>query len=94
MPHEIRGEGIVTFLVLQPGQEPGEELRGAIKEHVAKILSKTLRPDEVMFVDALPKTRSGKIVRRIIRAKYLGEDIGDLSSIENPDAVEGIARAK
>ncbi|MCJ2669356.1 MAG: acetate--CoA ligase [Candidatus Thermoplasmatota archaeon] len=91
-PHEIKGEKVVTFVVLQPAYEPGDELREELRNHVAGILGKVLRPDELYFVKDLPKTRSAKIVRRIIRAKFLEEDLGDLSSIENPDAIDEISK--
>ncbi|MEO2055305.1 MAG: hypothetical protein ABGX83_08465, partial [Nitrospira sp.] len=57
---------------------------------IIKVLGKTFRPKAIEFVSQLPKTRSAKIVRRLIRAKYLGEVLGDLSSIENPSALEEI----
>jgi acetyl-CoA synthetase len=56
-------------------------------------LGKAFRPDRIVFVSALPKTRSAKIVRRAVRARVLGTDPGDLSSLENPDSLEEIARA-
>ena len=56
-------------------------------------LGKTLKPEKVLFVKALPKTRSAKIMRRAIRKKYVGEDPGDLSTLENPDAIEEITKA-
>jgi acetyl-CoA synthetase len=92
-PHEIKGEKVVTFVVLQPGLEPSDELREELRNHVAGILGKVLRPDELYFVRDLPKTRSAKIVRRVIRAKFIGEeDLGDLSSIENPDSINEIGK--
>jgi len=93
VPHEIKGEGVVCFVVLKPGWKPTEELREELKSYVGEKLGKILRPEEVKFVEDLPKTRSAKIVRRVIRAKYLGEELGDLSSIENPESIEGIGRA-
>lgn len=94
VPHETKGEGIVCFVVLKPSYKPSEPLREELKAHVVKIMGKTLRPEDVKFVNDLPKTRSAKIVRRVIKAKYLGEkNLGDTSSIENPDAIEGIGRA-
>ncbi|MEE9236525.1 MAG: AMP-binding protein [Thermoplasmata archaeon] len=90
-PHKVKGEEVVCFVVLQAAYEPGEDLRSELIEHVAMELGKALRPAEVHFVSALPKTRSAKIVRRVIRAKYLGlGDLGDLSSVENPAAIEEI----
>jgi len=94
VPHEIKGEGIVCFVVLKPGYTPNEQLRTEFKEQVVKELGKTLRPEEVWFVPDLPKTRTAKIVRRVVRAKYLDKELGDTSSIENPDAIEAIKRAQ
>jgi acetyl-CoA synthetase len=93
-PHEIKGEGVVCFVVLHPAYQPSDELRNELKEQVVKIMGKTLRPEDLRFVTALPKTRSAKIVRGVIRKKWLGQEIGDIASIENPDAIEEIARAK
>lgn len=91
VPHEVKGEQVVCFAVLREGHEPGEALAGELLDHVARELGKALRPAAVHFVPALPKTRSAKIVRRAIRARYLGEeDLGDLTSVENPEALEGI----
>jgi acetyl-CoA synthetase len=64
-----------------------------VAERAAGQLGKAFRPERVIFVPALPKTRSAKIVRRAVRAKALGADPGDLSSVENPEALEDIARA-
>jgi len=93
VPDEIKGEDVVCFVLLKPSHKPSEPLRNELKEQVAKILGKTLRPKDLRFVTELPKTRSAKIVRRAIRAAYLGEDLGDLSSVENPAAIDGIKRA-
>ncbi len=90
-PHEVKGEEVVCFAVLREGVEPSEALRRELIDHVAGELGKALRPAAVHFVAALPKTRSAKIVRRAIRARYLGEgDLGDLSSVENPEALDEI----
>jgi acetyl-CoA synthetase len=64
-----------------------------VAERAAAELGKAFRPERIVFVPALPKTRSAKIVRRAVRAKALGKDPGDLSSVENPEALEDIARA-
>ncbi len=94
VPDEVKGETVVCFAVLRPGFEPSEPLREEIKETVARQLGKALQPKKVKFVRDLPKTRNAKIMRRVIRATYLGQsDLGDLSSLENPAAVEEIARA-
>ncbi len=94
VPHGTRGEDIVCFVVLKGGFDPDEGLREELKRQVVKTLGKTFRPGDMRFVSALPKTRSAKIVRRVIRAKYMGEeDLGDLSSIENPSAIDEIGKA-
>jgi acetyl-CoA synthetase len=93
IPDEIKGEAAICFVVLKPGYEPSEPLRKEISDRIVEKLGKTLRPDKVLFVKVLPKTRSAKIVRGAIKRKYLGQDPGDLSSVENPDAIEEIGRA-
>jgi acetyl-CoA synthetase len=92
VPHEVKGEVAWVFCVLKPGQEPHEELAAAIADRAAEELGRAFRPDRVLFVDALPKTRSAKIVRRAVRATVLGEEPGDLSSVENPEALDEIER--
>ncbi len=95
IPDAVKGEAIVGFVVLKTGHSPDEALRKKLMEQVVLALGKTLKPKEIQFVSELPKTRSAKIVRRVIRAKYLGEtDLGDLSSIENPSAIDEIAKAR
>ena len=90
VPHAVKGEVAWLFCVLAPGSAADEsEVRGL----VADALGKAFAPDRVLFVPALPKTRSAKIVRRAVRATALGEDPGDMSSVENPDALESIADA-
>jgi acetyl-CoA synthetase len=93
VPHDIKGEGIVCFAVLKPGNERSEALRQALSDKVVEQLGKVDRPEKVLFVDDLPKTRSAKILRRMVRAVYLGEDPGDLASVANPDALEAIKHA-
>ena len=73
--------------------EASEALALEVAEQAAAQLGRAFKPDRVVFVSALPKTRSAKIVRRAVRAKALGKDPGDLSSVENPEALEEIARA-
>jgi acetyl-CoA synthetase len=90
VPHEIKGEVIVCFAVLRPGYEPSDELRAELKQTVVAHLGKALAPEDIRFVRDLPKTRNAKIMRRVIRARYLGRDPGDISSLENPQAVEEI----
>ena len=88
VPHDVKGEVAWLFCVLAPGAEAEE---GDVRALVADALGKAFAPDRVVFVPALPKTRSAKIVRRAVRATVLGKDPGDMSSVENPDALEAIA---
>lgn len=94
VPHEIKGETVVCFVILQSDYSPSEELREELKGQVIKFHGKTLRPEDILFLNAIPKTRSAKIVRGTIKKKYLGEAVGDISSIENPEAIEEISKAK
>jgi acetyl-CoA synthetase len=93
VPHEVKGEVAWVFCALVPGTEPSEELAAELRQLAAKELGKAFAPERVLFVSALPKTRSAKIVRRAVRAKALGSDPGDLSSLENPETLEEIAAA-
>jgi acetyl-CoA synthetase len=91
IPHDVKGEVAWLFCIPAPGAAGDEGLAEEIGERVAADLGKAFRPDRVVFVSSLPKTRSAKIMRRAVRAKALGEDPGDLSSLENPEALEEIA---
>ena len=91
---ETKGTAVVTYVVLNDGSEETETLRGELRGQVGEELGKPFRPREVLFVDEFPKTQSGKIVRRIIQSVYEGEQMGDLSSIENPDAIDEIDAAR
>jgi acetyl-CoA synthetase len=93
VPHEVKGEVAWVFCVATPGHEPSDELAAEVAATAAAELGKAFKPDRIVFVPALPKTRSAKIVRRAVRAQALGTDPGDLSSVENPEALEAIARA-
>ena len=91
IPHELKGEAIVVFVVLRPGHEPTAALEAAICDTIAQRLGRPLRPEAVRFVTDLPRTRNAKILRRVIRGAYLGHaDLGDLSALENPAAVDRI----
>jgi acetyl-CoA synthetase len=93
VPHQVKGETVVCFAVLRPGHAPADALRRELVEHVAQAMGKAIRPDRVLFATELPKTRSAKIMRRVIRAAYLGKDPGDLSSLDNPGGVKAITEA-
>jgi acetyl-CoA synthetase len=90
VPHDIKGEAIVVLCVLRPGEVDDDGLRDAVARHVADDLGKPLKPEVVAVVRALPKTRSGKVMRRVIRAAWLGLDPGDLSALDDPAAVDSI----
>ncbi len=90
VPHEVKGSEVVCFCVLAPSAGANNGLKDELKALVAKELGKPLRPSAIYFVSDLPKTRNAKVMRRMIRAAYLGEDPGDTSSLVNPEAVEEI----
>jgi len=93
VPDDTTGTAVVLYAVLDPAREPSDALRDSITGTVGDELGAPFRPREVLFVDALPKTQSGKILRRAIGATYRGEGLGDMSSIENPDALSAIEDA-
>ncbi|MBI4365363.1 MAG: AMP-binding protein [Deltaproteobacteria bacterium] len=105
VPHAVKGEVIVCFVVLKElvrgsrfevrtSNEKNDDQRSTLveelKDQVAKVLGKPMRPERIEFVSALPKTRSAKIVRGAIRKQWLGEPLGDISTIENPHALDDI----
>ena len=93
-PHDLKGESITSFVVLKRDAKADEDLRKELRNHVGNEMGKIARPDEIWFVNDVPKTRSGKIMRRVIKAKALGKDVGDISTLSNPEAVEEIGKAK
>jgi acetyl-CoA synthetase len=93
VPHRLKGETIWCFVVVKPGVEPAPALATRLRNVVAEHLGRSFLPSKVVFVPELPKTRSAKIVRRVIRAVALAEDTGDLSSLEDPGSLDGIRRA-
>ncbi|HEY7123909.1 MAG TPA: AMP-binding protein [Ktedonobacterales bacterium] len=94
VPHEVKGEELVLLTMLRPGHQPNAALSDEIAKAVAQELGKALKPSRVYFVSDLPRTRSGKIMRRTIRALFLAKDPGDLSSLENPAALEEIGKLR
>ncbi len=94
VPDEIKGSQVVVFCVLDPDHIPSEALRSELKGLIASSLGRPLAPRKVLFVSDLPKTRNAKVMRRMIRAAYLGQDPGDTSSLVNPQAVEEIRIAR
>lgn len=81
-PDAMKGEAIKAFVTLKPGQTQSDELRTQLIEHVRRELGPIATPSEIEFVNGLPKTRSGKIMRRVLKARELGTDAGDLTTIE------------
>jgi acetyl-CoA synthetase len=94
LPDPVKGEGLVVYVALRPPHEPDAVLREAVRAAVVERLGKALAPREVRFVAELPKTRSGKIMRRVIRAVALGQDPGDLSAMDNPAVAYAIREAR
>ena len=90
VPDALKGSALVCFCVLAPGVAPSAALADELRELVAAELGKPLRPQAIRFVSDLPKTRNAKIMRRVIRSAYLGEDPGDTSSLVNPHVIEEI----
>jgi acetyl-CoA synthetase len=81
-PHEVTGESIKAFVILKSGYEGTDHLRSDLRQHVRNTVGPIAQPDELEFVNALPKTRSGKIMRRVLKAQELGLPTGDLSTLE------------
>jgi acetyl-CoA synthetase len=108
VPDELKGEALVCFCVLKQSSSSAalrseassggassnlESLRQELTARIIHELGKPLAPREVKFVRDLPKTRNAKLMRRVIRAAFLGQELGDVTSLENPAAVEEIQRA-
>jgi len=94
VPDETTGTAVVCYVVLEPDHDPDDSLRDAIRSTVGVELGKPFQPREVLFVDGFPKTQSGKILRRAIGSVYRGEELGDMSSIENPEALDAVEDAR
>lgn len=82
IPHELKGNAIYVYVILKPGNQGNYELERELKDHVSSHIGPIARPEKVIFVDSLPKTRSGKIMRRVLKARALGQEVGDLSTLE------------
>ena len=93
-PHEIKGEGIYAYVLLKDGFDPGPELATELKRALRTAISPIATPDKLHFVDGLPKTRSGKIMRRILRKVAEGnpDDVGDVTTLAEPQVVEAIIK--
>ena len=93
VPDSIKGEALVCFCVLRKDANGDAALAADLKESVARDLGKALAPRKIIFVGDIPKTRNAKVMRRIGRAAYLGEKLGDTSALENPASLNEIQRA-
>jgi acetyl-CoA synthetase len=91
-PHDIKGQGIYAYVILMGGKTPDEALRKDIINHVRKVIGPIASPDVVLFTPGLPKTRSGKIMRRILRkvAEDAFDQLGDISTLADPSVVDTI----
>jgi acetyl-CoA synthetase len=94
VPDEIKGNRVVVFCVLKEGCENCDELRQELARQLVSAMGKPLAPREILFVSDLPKTRNAKVMRRMIRAAYLGQDPGDTSALVNPEVVSEIRKLK
>ena len=95
-PHEIKGEGIFAYVILNPGWEDSQELMGELKNEVRHHIGPFATPDIILVTPGLPKTRSGKIMRRILR-KIAAEqytDLGDLTTLADPTIVEHLVEKR
>jgi acetyl-CoA synthetase len=94
LPDEVKGESLWCYVVLAPGADESDGLRTALADVVSARLGKSFRPAAVRFVDAIPKTRNAKVLRRAVRATAMAVDPGDLSSLEDADAIDAVRAAR
>ncbi|HVD71490.1 MAG TPA: acetate--CoA ligase [Actinomycetota bacterium] len=89
-PHDVKGEGIVAFVTLKTGYDGDEAMLNELRDHVAKVIGPIAKPDVIIFTPDLPKTRSGKIMRRLLRDVARGDQLGDVTTLANAEIVESI----
>ena len=94
VPHAVKGSELIVFAVTRQGVERSDALRQRLHEMVVAEMGKPLAPKAILFVSDLPKTRNAKVMRRMIRAAYLGLELGDTSSLVNPQAVEEVRQLR
>jgi acetyl-CoA synthetase len=94
VPHDVKGSELILFAVTKPKVERSDALRQALSKMVISEMGKPLAPKEILFVNDLPKTRNAKVMRRMIRAAYLGLELGDTSSLVNPQVVDEIKKLR
>jgi acetyl-CoA synthetase len=95
-PHDIKGQGIYAYVILRKESKDKKPDAGSVAGTVVKIIGAIAKPDKIQFVNGLPKTRSGKIMRRILRKIAEGEmdKLGDISTLTDPAVVEDIKKGK
>ena len=95
-PHDIKGEGIYVYVTLKEGQEPTDDLKKALVAHIRKEIGPIATPDKMQFAPGLPKTRSGKIMRRILRKIAQGavDELGDTSTLADPSVVDNLVKER
>ena len=93
VPDELRGEVACAFVVLRPEYEPSEDLKKELVQHVKNTMGPIVVIKDIEFVNTLPKTRSGKIMRRVMKSLWMSKDLGDLSTIEEEASVDEIRDA-
>jgi acetyl-CoA synthetase len=86
--HELKGQALAAFVTLKEGRAPSDALRDELKAHVAKKIGSLARPDDILFTADLPKTRSGKIMRRLLKDIAEGRALGDTTTLADPSVVE------
>jgi acetyl-CoA synthetase len=90
VPHELKGQAPVGFVILRSGFESGPELADELRKHVGTLIGGLARPEQVHFTPELPKTRSGKIMRRLLRDVAEGKAIGDTTTLADPGVLAGL----
>jgi len=95
-PHDIKGQALYAYVTLQQGVEPSDAIISELMNQVRREIGPTARPDDIQFTDALPKTRSGKIMRRILRKIAEGElgSLGDTSTLADPSVVDSLIQGR
>ncbi len=92
-PDDLKGEALVLFITLKQGNSPSSSLKKEIARHLRQIIGPIATPDEIYFVESMPKTRSGKIMRRVLKAVASGQSLGDLTTLEDETSIEEVKRA-
>jgi len=91
-PDQLKGQALVAYVVLKGGNQRSEALKAELKAHVRTEIGPIAEPADIYITDKVPKTRSGKIMRRVIRALVSGQEIGDTTTLEDPGAVEEVRK--